>query len=87
MGDVGMAIERAEDKTAQMQARAGAVDELIQSGVLNDSISGGKDDITAELEKLGASSSVDAELAQLKAQLGTSTPAQIEAPTGQEEKA
>src|ERR1700730_5525112 len=29
MGDVGMAIQRAEDKTAQMQARAGAIDELM----------------------------------------------------------
>ena len=79
MGDVGMAIERAEDKTAQMQARAGAVDELIASGALSDPIGGGKDDITAELEKMGAGSSVDAELAQMKAQLGgASTPAQIE---------
>lgn len=88
MGDVGMAIERAEDKTAQMQARAGAVDELIESGALNDPISGGKDDITAELERMGAGSSVDAELAQMKAQLGgTSAPGQIEAPRAQEEKA
>ena len=36
MGDVGMAIQRAEDKTAQMQARAGAIDELIASGALED---------------------------------------------------
>src|SRR5690606_4290489 len=36
MGDVGMAIQRAEDKTAQMQARAGAIDELIASGALDD---------------------------------------------------
>ncbi len=79
MGDVGMAIERAEDKTAQMQARAGAVDELIESGALNDSVSGGKDDITAELEKMGAGSSVDAELAAMKAQIsGGSAPAQLE---------
>ena len=34
MGDVGMAIQRAEDKTAQMQARAGAIDELMASGAL-----------------------------------------------------
>jgi phage shock protein A len=91
MGDVGMAIQRAEDKTAQMQARAGAVDELIASGVLDDPVSSGKDDITSELEKLSAGSSVDAELAQLKAQLGSgSAPAQIEgqqAAAGQEDKA
>ena len=54
MGDVGMAIERAEDKTAQMQARAGAVDELIASGALNDPMGGRNDDIDAELAKLGA---------------------------------
>ncbi len=36
MGDVGMAIQRAEDKTAQMQARAGAIDELLASGALDD---------------------------------------------------
>ena len=36
MGDVGMAVQRAEDKTAQMQARAGAIDELIASGALDD---------------------------------------------------
>ena len=46
MGDVGMAVERAENKTAEMQARASAVDELIASGALSDPISGGKDDIT-----------------------------------------
>ena len=79
MGDVGMAIQRAEDKTAQMQARAGAVDELIASGALDDQVSGGKDDITLELEKMGATGGVDAELAAMKAQLGGgSAPAQIE---------
>ncbi|MCP5940309.1 hypothetical protein NL351_30810, partial [Klebsiella pneumoniae] len=29
MGDIGMAITRAEDKTMELQARAGAMDELI----------------------------------------------------------
>src|SRR5919206_171832 len=53
MGDVGLAIQRAEDKTAQMQARASAVDELIASGALDDAsaISRG-DDITRELEAM-----------------------------------
>ena len=40
MGDVGMAIQRAEDKTEQMQARAGAIDELMASGALDDAIGG-----------------------------------------------
>lgn len=89
MGDVGMAVERAENKTAQMQARAGAVDELIASGALNDPISGGKDDITAELERMAAGSNVEGELAKMKAQLGTGTPApaQIEGQPVREEQA
>src|SRR5580658_10508839 len=36
MGDVGMAMQRAQDKTEQMQARAGALDELLASGALQD---------------------------------------------------
>src|SRR5271168_3260100 len=47
MGDVGMAIQRAEDKTAQMQARAGAIDELMASGALED-LGGRRDDIQSE---------------------------------------
>lgn len=81
MSDVGMAVERAENKTAEMQARASAVDELIASGALSDPISGGKDDITAELERVSADSGVELELAKMKAQLeGGSAPAQLESP-------
>ncbi|HEX6151366.1 PspA/IM30 family protein [Nocardioides sp.] len=68
MGDVGMAIQRAEDKTAQMQARAGAIDELLASGALDDvSQPGGGDDIARELDALSSDSDVEAELARLKA--------------------
>jgi phage shock protein A len=68
MGDVGLAIQRAEDKTAQMQARAGAIDELIASGALDDvTTSGPGDDITRELDALSSASEVEAELARLKA--------------------
>jgi phage shock protein A len=70
MGDVGLAIQRAEDKTQQMQARAGAIDELLASGALNDPSGLGKDDITAELDRLSASSDVELELAKMKAELG-----------------
>jgi phage shock protein A len=89
MGDVGMAVERAENKTAEMQARAGAIDDLIATGALSDPISGGKDDITAELDRVSADSSVELELAQMKAQLGGGAPAaaQIESqPEAQPEK-
>ena len=69
MGDVGLAVQRAEDKTAQMQARAGAIDELIASGALEDQLSlgGGGDDIDRELAALSSASDVEAELARLKA--------------------
>ncbi len=71
MGDVGLAVQRAEDKTAQMQARAGAIDELISSGALEDasSLSQG-DDIARELEAMSSQSEVDRELEALKAQSG-----------------
>src|SRR4029079_15335834 len=49
MGDVGLAVQRAEDKTAQLQARAGAIDELLASGALDDASGMAKDDIQAEL--------------------------------------
>ena len=68
MGDVGMAIQRAEDKTAQLQARAGAIDELIASGALDDvSQPGGGDDIARELDALSSHADVESELARLKA--------------------
>lgn len=73
MGDVGLAIERAEDKTANMQARAGAIDELIASGALDDaSKPGGGDDIARELDSMSSQADVEAELAALK---GGSNPA------------
>ena len=71
MGDVGLAVQRAEDKTAQMQARAGAIDELLASGALDDPTGTTKDDITLELEQLASSSDVENELARMKAALGT----------------
>lgn len=69
MGDVGLAIQRAEEKTDTMKARAGAIDELLASGALED-FSGPKDDIQAELDRMGSGPGVDLELEQLKAELG-----------------
>jgi phage shock protein A len=68
MGDVGLAIQRAEDKTANMQARAGAIDELIASGALDDASSINRgDDISRELEAMSSESEVENELARLRA--------------------
>src|ERR1700687_279221 len=78
MGDVGMAIQRAEDKTAQMQARAGATGELMASGALDDAIGGRRDDIQSELDMMAASSDVESELSRLKGEITASAPKQLE---------
>jgi phage shock protein A len=77
MADVGLAVQRAQDKTEQMQARAGALDELVSSGALTDYTSTG-DDIDSELAKLSAGSDVDAQLAAMKMQLGSGEHKQLE---------
>ena len=66
MSDVGV-MNKAEDKIEQMKAKAQALDEMIDSGVLTDYTSN-KDDIEGELEKMTVKSSVDQELAKLKAE-------------------
>ena len=67
MADVGVAMNKAEDKTEQMKAKAKALDEMIDLGVLTDYTSN-KDDIEGELEKMTVKTSVDDELAKLKAE-------------------
>src|SRR5579875_3880004 len=69
MADVGLAIQRARDKTEQMQARAAAVDELTASGALEDYTAQG-DDLDRQLAEISAGSQVDDELAKLKSELG-----------------
>ena len=73
MGDVSLAVQRAENKTDQMKAKAGAIDELVASGVLDD-ITGPQDDIERELAQISASSTVEAELAALKNSNGATPP-------------
>ena len=65
MGDVSLAVDRAEGKTERMRARAGAIDELAESGVLED-FSGREDAIGKELAQLSAAQNVEAELAALR---------------------
>jgi phage shock protein A len=79
-GDSGAALQRAQDKIANMQARAAATDELLQSGVLED-VGGDTDDIQRELDQASANANVDSELAALKAQIA-SAPAAPELPAG-----
>ena len=70
MADVGLAIQRAKDKTDQMQARANAIDELTTSGALED-YTGSGDDLDRQLAQITQSGTVDDELNKMKAELGS----------------
>ena len=72
MADLGLAMQRAQDKTEQMKARAGAVEELEAAGTFDDITQLGppQDDIDKQLAELSAGSQVDDELAKMKAEIG-----------------
>jgi phage shock protein A len=72
MADLGLAMQRAEDKTETMRARASAVEELEQAGTFDDitQLGGGEDDIDRQLRELTSGAQVDDELAKMKAELG-----------------
>ena len=69
MGDVSLAIERAETKTETMRARAGAIDELAELGVLDDITGTSGDPLSRELSQLMSEQNVEDELAALKGEL------------------
>jgi phage shock protein A len=71
MADTGLAIQRARDKTEQMQARAGAIEELTAAGTLEDFTAGGQTELDRELAQLASQSQVDSELEQMKAEIGS----------------
>ncbi|MDQ2684337.1 MAG: PspA/IM30 family protein, partial [Thermoproteota archaeon] len=74
MSDVGMALSRAEEKTEKMKAKAQAMDEMIDSGILTDFTSSFNPAISdtntdLELEKISISNTVDKELEKMKSEL------------------
>ena len=73
MNDTGLAIQRAKDKTEELQARASAIDELTSSGALEDFTAGDQTQLDRELAKISSTSQVDDELAKLKAEVGPGT--------------
>jgi phage shock protein A len=85
LGDHGIETARivdlAEQKTATMQARAGAIGELLDSGALPD-VLGGSDPMTRELDDLTASMSVEQELASMRAALAAPAIPELSAGTG-----
>ena len=74
MNDTGLAIQRAKDKTEEMQARASAIDELTSSGALEDFTAGDQTQLDRELAQISSTSQVDDELAKLKAEVGSGAP-------------
>ena len=85
MADVGQAVQRAKDKTEQLQARANAIDELTATGALEDFTSQG-DDIDRQLQQISQSSEVDDQLAKMKAELGQGSETPKELAGGEGEK-
>jgi phage shock protein A len=84
MADVGLAMQRAVEKTETMKARADAFGELEASGAFEDitTLGAGEDDIGRQLAELSSSSAVDDEFAKLRAELAPAAPTEtIEAPT------
>ena len=76
MADIGMATQRALDKTESMKARAKAIDELEAAGTIQDvtALAAGQDDADRELDQLVAKSTVDDELARLKTEIQPAAP-------------
>jgi phage shock protein A len=76
MADVGLAMQRAMDKTENMRARAGAMEELEAAGAFDDNLMLGEggDDIDRQLKELTSQSAVDSDLEKMKAELGMSSP-------------
>ena len=75
MADVGLAMQRAVDKTENMKARADAVSELEAAGTFEDltALGQGEDDIDRQLKQLSSKSAVDDDLAKMKAEVGAGT--------------
>jgi len=75
MADVSLMVDRAQEKTTQMQARAAAIDQLVDSGTLDQIGAGSSDDIQRQLDASSTSSNVDQQLALMKAQMAGQLPA------------
>jgi phage shock protein A len=73
MADLGLAMQRAEEKTEDMKARASAVEELESAGAFEDltQLGSGQDEIDRELSQLASGAQVDDEMAKMKAELGS----------------
>lgn len=87
MSEMNLAMQRAQDKVLSMQARANAMDALIEQGTLGDQGligPGSNDPLERELRQISAQQNVEAQLQAMKQQMQLggpkSQPRQIEGP-------
>lgn len=66
IADLTAALEQAEETTEHMQARASAIDELVQAGILE---APGSDALEAHFKAVDVTQAVDTQLAALKSEL------------------
>lgn len=71
IGDISLAVERAENKTEMLRAKSGAIDELAASDILTRSVGSTEDDIDRQLRQASKNVSVESELASIKADIKT----------------
>ena len=79
MSEMNLAMQRAQDKVLTMQARANAMDTLIEQGALGDQGllgAGSGDPLERELNKIASEQNVDAQLQAMKQQLQLGSPDQ-----------
>jgi phage shock protein A len=78
MTEMHLAMQRAQDKVLNMQARANALETLIEQGTLGEQgLPGSSDPLDRELRQISTEQHVDAQLQALKQQL------QLDGPSGQ----
>jgi len=87
MSEMNLAMQRAQDKVLSMQARANAMDALIEQGTLGEQgllCPGSNDPLERELHQISAQQNVEAQLQAMKQQMQLggpkSQPRQIEGP-------
>jgi phage shock protein A len=69
LSEVGMAVQRAHDKTEQMRARAAAVEELVETGALDDLSAPGSSELDRQIAAMSADSQIENEMAKLRAEV------------------
>ena len=71
MSEMNLAMQRAQDKVLTMQARANAMETLIDQGTLSDQalIGGSGDTLERELQKISTEQNVEAQLQAMKQQM------------------